>query len=107
MGPNRPEVIVMELCNAGNLYSMSEEPQNHYGFEEEEFKIMLSDISEFCISLSLCLKGGYIFVEVNYNFYNNTFNYHLLFAGFRVENDYFGISYVVQLVLYEKHKVKW
>ena len=37
----------MELCNAGDLHSMLEEPQNNYGFEEEEFKVMLAHISKF------------------------------------------------------------
>jgi len=39
-------IMIMELCNAGNLHNMLEDPENNYGFEEEDFKLILSHITD-------------------------------------------------------------
>ncbi|XP_039262579.2 serine/threonine-protein kinase TBK1-like [Styela clava] len=38
-------VIVMELCGAGSLFSMLDDPENMYGLSEDAFKIVLHDIT--------------------------------------------------------------
>ena len=38
------EVIVMELCSGGSLFTMLENPTNAYGFQEEEFKQVVKDV---------------------------------------------------------------
>ncbi|XP_033121730.1 serine/threonine-protein kinase TBK1-like [Anneissia japonica] len=38
-------VIIMELCMGGSLYSILEEPQNIFGLKEEEFLIVLRDVT--------------------------------------------------------------
>ena len=41
----KQEVIIMELCDAGSLHTMLEDPENVYGFEEDEFKRVLSQVT--------------------------------------------------------------
>ena len=36
----------MELCTGGSLYKLLEEPENAFGFDEEEFIIFLRDITQ-------------------------------------------------------------
>ena len=38
------EIIVMELCPGGSLFTMLENPSNAYGFQEEEFKQVVKDV---------------------------------------------------------------
>lgn len=38
------EIIVMELCSGGSLFTMLENPSNAYGFQEEEFKQVMKDV---------------------------------------------------------------
>ena len=38
------EIIVMELCSGGSLFTMLENPTNAYGFQEEEFKQVVKDV---------------------------------------------------------------
>ena len=45
--PSKHEVIIMELCSAGSLFTMLDDPENLYGFDEDEFKRVLKHISEF------------------------------------------------------------
>lgn len=40
------DVIVMEFCSGGSLYSMLDKPKYAFGFPEEEFLIVLHDISD-------------------------------------------------------------
>jgi len=40
-------VLIMELCTGGSLFKILEEPENAFGFDEEEFVIFLRDISKF------------------------------------------------------------
>jgi len=40
------EVIIMELCSAGSLFTMLDDPENLYGLDENEFKRVLKHISE-------------------------------------------------------------
>uniref|UniRef100_K1RCR0 Inhibitor of nuclear factor kappa-B kinase subunit epsilon n=1 Tax=Magallana gigas TaxID=29159 RepID=K1RCR0_MAGGI len=40
------DVIVMEYCSGGSLYSMLDKPKYAFGFPEEEFLIVLHDISD-------------------------------------------------------------
>ncbi|KAL4226441.1 hypothetical protein ACF0H5_014424 [Mactra antiquata] len=40
------EVLVMEYCSGGSLYSMLEQPQYAYGFPESEFLLFLRHIAE-------------------------------------------------------------
>ena len=47
--------MIMELCNAGNLHNMLEDPENNYGFEEEDFKLILSHISKIILLIRLVL----------------------------------------------------
>ncbi|CAK8681356.1 unnamed protein product [Clavelina lepadiformis] len=39
------DVIIMELCSAGSLYNMLDDPENLYGLPEDEFKRVLSHIT--------------------------------------------------------------
>lgn len=41
------DVIVMEYCSGGSLYSMLDKPKYAFGFPEEEFLIVLHDISNY------------------------------------------------------------
>ena len=34
----------MELCNAGSLYEVIENPENCHGLDEAQFKSVLSDV---------------------------------------------------------------
>lgn len=38
------QVIVMELCTGGSVYTMLEEPKNAFGVEEEEFLLILEHV---------------------------------------------------------------
>ncbi|XP_027051194.1 serine/threonine-protein kinase TBK1-like [Pocillopora damicornis] len=38
------EIIVMELCSGGSLFTLLENPANAYGFMEDEFKQVLKDV---------------------------------------------------------------
>ncbi|XP_061195417.1 serine/threonine-protein kinase TBK1-like [Saccostrea echinata] len=40
------DVIIMEYCSGGSLYSMLDKPKYSFGFPEEEFLIALHDISD-------------------------------------------------------------
>ena len=43
------EIIVMELCSGGSLFTMLENPSNAYGLQEDEFKQVVKDVGEgFC-----------------------------------------------------------
>uniref|UniRef100_A0A2R5L7V1 Putative tank binding protein kinase tbk1 n=1 Tax=Ornithodoros turicata TaxID=34597 RepID=A0A2R5L7V1_9ACAR len=39
------KVLVMELCTGGSLFTILDDPANSYGLEEEEFLIVLKDLS--------------------------------------------------------------
>lgn len=41
----KQEVIIMELCDAGSLHTMLEDPENLYGFEEQQFKRVLQQVT--------------------------------------------------------------
>nr|CAB3266853.1 IKK-epsilon IkappaB kinase [Phallusia mammillata] len=41
----KQDVIVMELCTAGSLFSMLDDPENMYGLHESEFKRVLQHIT--------------------------------------------------------------
>ena len=43
---SKNSVIVMELCTAGSLFAMLDDPQNMYGLLEDDFKVVLCDISK-------------------------------------------------------------
>ncbi|XP_015780136.1 PREDICTED: serine/threonine-protein kinase TBK1-like [Acropora digitifera] len=38
------EIIVMELCSGGSLFTMLENPSNAYGLQEDEFKQVVKDV---------------------------------------------------------------
>lgn len=38
------EIIVMELCSGGSLFTLLEHPSNFYGFSEEQFKQVVKDV---------------------------------------------------------------
>lgn len=40
------EVIIMELCSAGSLFTMLDDPENLYGLDENEFKRVLKHITD-------------------------------------------------------------
>ncbi|XP_062584069.1 serine/threonine-protein kinase TBK1-like [Saccostrea cucullata] len=40
------DVIIMEYCSGGSLYAMLDKPKYSFGFPEEEFLIVLHDISD-------------------------------------------------------------
>ncbi|KAJ8302294.1 hypothetical protein KUTeg_021281 [Tegillarca granosa] len=40
------QVLIMEFCSGGSLYSMLDQSKYAYGFPEEEFLIVLNDIAE-------------------------------------------------------------
>ena len=40
------EIIVMELCSGGSLFTMLENPSNAYGFQEDEFKQVVKDVGK-------------------------------------------------------------
>ncbi|KFM71066.1 Serine/threonine-protein kinase TBK1, partial [Stegodyphus mimosarum] len=42
---SQKKVLVMELCNAGSLFTILDDPQNSCGLEEEEFLCVLKDMS--------------------------------------------------------------
>ena len=46
---NNP-IIVMELCSGGCLFSILEDPENHYGLCEEELLAVIRDVGEFLIT---------------------------------------------------------
>lgn len=39
------KVLVMELCTGGSLFSILDDPLNSYGLEEEEFLLVLKDLT--------------------------------------------------------------
>ena len=39
-------IIVMELCNAGSLYEVIDSPENAYGLDEEQFKLVILHVCE-------------------------------------------------------------
>ena len=43
----------MEYCSGGSLYAMLDKPKYAFGFPEEEFLIVLQDISNYYIYLHL------------------------------------------------------
>ena len=43
------EIIVMELCSGGSLFTLLENPANAYGFMEDEFKQVLKDVGKMII----------------------------------------------------------
>lgn len=43
------EIIVMELCSGGSLFTLLENPANAYGFMEDEFKQVLKDVGKIII----------------------------------------------------------
>ncbi|XP_078582487.1 serine/threonine-protein kinase TBK1-like [Branchiostoma floridae x Branchiostoma japonicum] len=47
----KQEVIVMELCTGGSLYTILDEPENAYGLQEEEFKLVMKDVGEDGLSI--------------------------------------------------------
>ena len=46
-------VIIMEYCNSGSLKDILENPEYHYGFEEDEFLDVLVQISEFLTTAAI------------------------------------------------------
>ncbi|CAL1299225.1 unnamed protein product [Larinioides sclopetarius] len=42
---SQKKVIVMELCDAGSLFTILDDPENSYGLEEEEFMRVLKDLA--------------------------------------------------------------
>ncbi|KAK2571078.1 Serine/threonine-protein kinase TBK1 [Acropora cervicornis] len=40
------EIIVMELCSGGSLFTMLENPSNAYGLQEDEFKQVVKDVAK-------------------------------------------------------------
>ena len=40
------EIMVMELCSGGSLFTMLENPSNAYGFQEDEFKQVVKDVGK-------------------------------------------------------------
>ncbi|XP_052782230.1 serine/threonine-protein kinase TBK1-like isoform X2 [Mya arenaria] len=40
------EVMILEYCQAGSVYSLLEQPTNSFGFQEKEFLTFLRDITE-------------------------------------------------------------
>ncbi|XP_071040621.1 serine/threonine-protein kinase TBK1 [Parasteatoda tepidariorum] len=42
---SQKKILVMELCDAGSLFTILDDPQNSYGLEEEEFQRVLKDLS--------------------------------------------------------------
>ena len=51
------EIIVMELCSGGSLFTMLENPSNAYGFQEDEFKQVVKDVGKRDI-MSVTVKNG-------------------------------------------------
>jgi len=43
---SRREVLVLEYCQSGSVYSMLENPAYGFGFPEQELLIFLKDISK-------------------------------------------------------------
>ena len=43
---SKERVIIMELCAGGSLFSILEQPENTFGFVEEEFIVFFNDISK-------------------------------------------------------------
>lgn len=39
------QVLVMELCTGGSLFSILDDPMNSYGLEEDEFLLVLKDLT--------------------------------------------------------------
>lgn len=42
----------MELCSAGSLFSMLDDPENMYGLAEDSFKVVVHDICKRIIYIS-------------------------------------------------------
>ncbi|OQR74270.1 serine/threonine-protein kinase TBK1-like [Tropilaelaps mercedesae] len=42
---NSSKVLVMELCTGGSLFSILDDPMNSYGLEEDEFLLVLKDLT--------------------------------------------------------------
>ena len=43
---SQSEIIVMELCSGGSLFTLLENPANAYGFLEDDFKQVVKDVGE-------------------------------------------------------------
>lgn len=39
------QILVMELCTGGSLFSILDDPMNSYGLEEDEFLLVLKDLT--------------------------------------------------------------
>lgn len=57
---NKNKVIIMELCDAGSLFTMLDDPENMYGLDENDFKIVLRDISKNAFSLCVCFERQFV-----------------------------------------------
>lgn len=44
---SRTKVIVMEFCTHGTLYNLLDQPENSFGLSEEEFLLVLSQVSKW------------------------------------------------------------
>lgn len=53
--PNGTDVIVMELCPHGSLYNVLDSPENSSGLCEEEFLLVLKQISKGYLMLKTSL----------------------------------------------------
>ena len=45
------EIIVMELCSGGSLFTLLENPANAYGFTEDDFKQVVKDVGKDSVTL--------------------------------------------------------
>lgn len=43
----------MELCNAGSLYEVIDSPENAYGLDEEQFKLVVLHVCELYTTVCL------------------------------------------------------
>ena len=43
------EIIVMELCSGGSLFTLLENPANAYGFAEDDFKQVVKDVGKLIV----------------------------------------------------------
>ena len=44
------EIIVMELCSGGSLFTLLESPANAYGFQEDDFKQVVKDVGRYSMT---------------------------------------------------------
>ena len=44
------EIIVMELCSGGSLFTLLENPANAYGFAEDDFKQVVKDVGKYSMA---------------------------------------------------------